>query len=200
MNAEELKKRDEEMHALFKEGKSFSAIGIVYGISREAVRIRMKTAFGITGKDSPVVETRKAAKEATSSKLEAARAKKRQATIKRLFGCTEKTFLKINGKPFCWHDNKSKALVFLIFRSNAMKVKTSNVKFCLTFVQWWNIWQASGKYDQKGRTEYLMVRKNGGSGDWTRANTCIMLRSDHSMKTRARKSKPCTGGVQCSLQ
>ena len=42
------------------------------------------------------------------------------------------------------------------------KAKQRGIDFQLTFEEWWNIWQQSGKWEQRGfrKGQYVMSRKN----------------------------------------
>src|SRR5262245_11518524 len=50
------------------------------------------------------------------------------------------------------------------------------IEFLLTFEDWWNIWQTSGKWEQRGRQrdQYVMARF-GDQGAYERGNVKICL-------------------------
>ena len=50
----------------------------------------------------------------------------------------------------------------LKYWSQKTKAKHRGIEFNLTFKQWWDIWQQSGKWEQRGcrKGQYVMSRKN----------------------------------------
>jgi len=48
------------------------------------------------------------------------------------------------------------------YRHHKNLAKGRNIPFELTFIEWWNIWQKSGKWEQRGRKrgQYVMSRFN----------------------------------------
>lgn len=54
--------------------------------------------------------------------------------------------------------------------------KQRKIPWELTFEQWWNIWQESGKWDERSETGYVMCRTNDfgpyGVGN-VRIDTCV---------------------------
>ena len=60
------------------------------------------------------------------------------------------------------------------------KAKSRGIEFNLTYEQWWDIWQQSGKWDQrgKGKGSYVMSRI-GDKGGYTLGNVFIQSNSDN---------------------
>ena len=60
------------------------------------------------------------------------------------------------------------------------KAKHRGIDFELTFDQWWNIWERSGKWDQRGykKGQYVMSRKND-IGPYAIDNVFIQLSEDN---------------------
>lgn len=50
--------------------------------------------------------------------------------------------------------------------------KQRGVAFALTFTQWWDIWQASGKWDERASDGYVMCRI-GDAGPYAVGNVYI---------------------------
>ena len=60
------------------------------------------------------------------------------------------------------------------YHRHKFNAKKRGVEFLLTFEEWWDIWQASGKWEQrgKGRGQYVMAR-SGDQGAYERGNVRI---------------------------
>ena len=73
-------------------------------------------------------------------------------------------------------------------RQKAM-AKVREIDWQLTFEEWWNIWEQSGKYEQRGRGrgKYVMSRK-GDTGPYAVNNVYIQLHETNN--TEAHKGKP----------
>jgi len=68
---------------------------------------------------------------------------------------------------------------------------TRGLEWKLTFEEWWSIWEASGRWEQRGRTKdkYVMSRKND-CGAYEVGNVFIQLAGDNV--SQARSGKPIT--------
>ena len=73
-------------------------------------------------------------------------------------------------------------------RQKAM-AKIRNIEWHLTFEEWWDIWEQSGKYEQRGRGagKYCMSRKND-IGPYAVGNVYIQTIDDNNRE--AHKGKP----------
>ena len=60
------------------------------------------------------------------------------------------------------------------------KAKSRGIEFNLTFEEWWDIWQQSGKWEQRGcrKGQYVMSRKND-VGPYAIGNVFIQLQEDN---------------------
>ena len=63
--------------------------------------------------------------------------------------------------------------------------KKRGIPFLLTFEEWWDIWQASGKWEQRGRRrdQYVMARF-GDLGAYKRDNVRICLAGENTDEMR----------------
>jgi hypothetical protein len=66
------------------------------------------------------------------------------------------------------------------YRSQKAKAKQRGIEFTLTFEEWWNIWQQSGKWDQRGigTSTYVMSRYND-EGPYSVENVFIQSNADN---------------------
>ena len=74
-------------------------------------------------------------------------------------------------------------------RQKAM-AKVRNIGWELTFEEWWNIWEQSGKYEQRGRGagKYCMSRKND-VGSYAVGNIYIQTIDDNNREAKAGKPR-----------
>ena len=65
------------------------------------------------------------------------------------------------------------------------KATARGVPFLLTFDEWWDIWQVSGKWEQRGRLQhqYVMARY-GDQGPYERSNVRICLAGENTDEMR----------------
>jgi hypothetical protein len=69
---------------------------------------------------------------------------------------------------------------FRKYRAHKDNAKKRNVPFLLSFEEWWDIWQKSGHYDERGnkKGQYCMSRYND-IGAYQLGNVFIQLHSDN---------------------
>jgi hypothetical protein len=67
------------------------------------------------------------------------------------------------------------------FHKHKFNAKHRSVPFLFTFDEWWSVWDASGKWDQRGRGvgQYVMSRF-GDIGPYSLGNVEIRLASDNT--------------------
>jgi hypothetical protein len=76
------------------------------------------------------------------------------------------------------------------YKTHKAAAKQRNIPFLLTFEDWWDIWQQSGKWEHRGarRGEYCMARF-GDIGAYARNNVKICLAADNVREAHLGKSK-----------
>jgi hypothetical protein len=173
--------KDKEMFSLFLDGETFSDIGLKYGISRERVRQIIKSCFGVTAKDNSKrfnnILMRLYLKK--KDQVEASR-KHREMVISAWFGCHDDIVTEINdGERFSWSNNKRKNKAW-DYISQMRLSNTRNIDWELTFPEWWDIWNKSGKYKHRGRKKgnYVMARY-GDNGPYSKDNVYICKVEDN---------------------
>lgn len=138
---------------LYQHGYTLQAIGDVYSLSRERIRQILKRA-GVCRTDGGI------AKQAESGRL--ARAAKKLAEWDRrrmaMFGCDSATFVALNGGVNSYRiSSPAKQYV------NQMRAaQKRGIGWELSFLQWCQIWDESGRYGERGRwaDSYVMARLN----------------------------------------
>jgi hypothetical protein len=73
----------------------------------------------------------------------------------------------------------------LKFWSQRTKANHRGIEFNLTFEQWWDIWQQSGKWEQRGcrRGQYVMSRYND-AGAYEVGNVFIQTCTDNNLQRK----------------
>ena len=71
------------------------------------------------------------------------------------------------------------------YHQHKSKATARGIPFLLTFEEWWDIWQASGKWKQRGtrRDQYVMARP-GDQGAYERGNVRICLAGENTDEMR----------------
>lgn len=66
------------------------------------------------------------------------------------------------------------------YNVHARKAKSRRIPFLLTIDEWWSIWEASGRWEQRGRKrgQYVMARP-GDKGPYEIGNVVIIPQGDN---------------------
>lgn len=161
-------KRAEVMASMYRGGKTLNEIGAVYGITRERVRQIIKKWHGITGMDG--------GKHVSAARKQSVRKSAKDRRAMEVYGCTYAEYRglvaigmemraagvgRYRTPTFAWHSQRSNA-------------KTRGVEWNISLWDWWDIWQKSGKWDERGRgvDKYVMCRF-GDSGAYEVGNVYI---------------------------
>lgn len=156
-----------QMAALYRSGCTLQEVGDRFGVSRERVRQVIRGRFGLDvhlrGREDRSREKRKKAESARNSRLLAK------------YGCTAEQYTKLleigrqmteAGVPFgrtptgAWHSQ----------RRTAMRRK---ITWEISLWDWWTVWQASGKWEQRGRGRGYMMCRKGDQGSYAIGNVYI---------------------------
>lgn len=77
------------------------------------------------------------------------------------------------------------------YHSQKARAKIRGIPFNMTFEQWWNIWDKSGKWEQRGKSadSYQMARYND-IGPYEINNVCIIKMKDNISFANKEKKHP----------
>lgn len=145
--------RAEAMASMYRAGKLLEEIAQVYGISRERVRQIITKEHGLTGRDGGHHAKAKAKKRE--------RIRRRDEKAFAQWGCSYSQYRAISkmgakAQASGQMQSRNPVRAFASQRSNARR---RGVEWSISFWDWWSLWQASGKWDQRGRgTGYMMCR------------------------------------------
>lgn len=162
--------RANSMRALYQQGWTLQSIGTKYRLTRERVRQILNKHFGTTAINGGN-HIRKL--------LRAERMKHQQEKRYRLrFGCTREQLLTIP------------VAARLAWRTQRRNSARRGILFELSVMEFWNVWDASGKWSQRGRGagRFCMSRIDERSG-YLVGNVRVIDNSDNARL--ARLEKPC---------
>lgn len=148
-----------DMAERYEAGSTLHEIGNYYGITRERVRQLIKGELGMTGRDGgAAVRGREKAN---------ARAKQLNLSCLRRHGITRSEQISIR-EQFGYRP-------FRQFQQQRRNSRDRGIPWQLTFGEWWEIWQKSGKWPERGRgaSGYVMAR-HGDKGAYAVGNVKII--------------------------
>jgi DNA-binding CsgD family transcriptional regulator len=148
-------KRIEQMAALYKSGKSLNEIGNRYGITRERVRQILTKHRGFSAKDG--------GQHIAAEQRRIRRNLKRDQRAIEKWGCTWDKYVELRAlrKP---------TRAFALQKRNAA---TRGIAWELSLWQWWQIWQLSGHWSERGRGRGYQMCRNGDQGPYSVDNVYI---------------------------
>lgn len=87
----------------------------------------------------------------------------------RIYGCSPEEALRLNGgQPL-----RMLRTPAMLYAGQRGKAAIREIEWRLTFPQWWEIWQASGKWEQRGRGQGCVMARNGDAGPYAVGNVYI---------------------------
>jgi hypothetical protein len=84
---------------------------------------------------------------------------------------------------------------FCTQRNNARR---RGIEWELKLWDWWMIWEASGKWDQRGRGSGYVMSRYGDEGPYRKDNVYINLARENNSQHKGKKSGLPMGVVKCS--
>jgi hypothetical protein len=160
--------RAEIMLAMYQAGKTLAEIGAVYGLTRERVRQVMGKHFGTNATDGGqhIRACRKASK----------RAADRERRYQQKYGCSSAEFNELSKIGERMREGGSLFTTTPIgaFTCQKKNAERRGIPWRLVLWEWWQIWDRSGKWENRGRHkgEYVMCRF-GDTGDYEFGNVYI---------------------------
>jgi len=168
-----------QMAALYRDGCTLQEVGDLFGISRERVRQVIRGRFGFDNRlDGRLSRSRRRLAEV---------AENRDARLLAKYGCTSDQYAGLleigrhmmeDGVPFCrtptgaWHSQRRSAML-------------RKIPWEISLWDWWMVWNASGKWEQRGRGRGYMMCRFGDRGPYSLDNVYIATGS-HNAAVRHR--------------
>lgn len=167
--------RDEAMCAMYKGGKTLEEIGSVYGLTRERVRQVLKKYYGMTGANGGRSVSAERKRKSSKAKKDAACLAKNgclyseYASLVRLGKA-----MKAEGLGAC----RTPTGAYHSQRRNSI---SRGIEWNMKLWDWWQVWDASGKWEYRGRGkgQYVMCRF-GDTGAYEPGNVYIAT-ADHNV-------------------
>ena len=161
--------RAADMASLYRSGMTLEQIGQKYGLTRERVRQILKST-GTKATDRGGVKEAAAARAAERRTKEAADNKRMLET----FGVSKavrQDVLSLNREMRRQGRGvyQTPTYAFTTQKNNA---KRRGIHWGLSFAEWWAIWLASGKWDERGRGQYGLLR-HGNTGPFVVGNVFV---------------------------
>jgi hypothetical protein len=161
--------RNAQMEEMYRSGETLESIASVFDVTRERVRQVVKSR-GVPSKAAQIIRSI-----ASAEKKEFQRKgiwDKRCASI---YGCTYEIASDLNdGKKFSQPGGRAR--FYVEQRRNAIR---RGIPWEITFPQWVEVWRESGRWDERGRSGYVMARV-GDSGPYKVGNVEIITQSQNS--------------------
>lgn len=173
-----------KMAALYSSGKTLQEVGDCFGVSRERVRQVIRGKFGLDA----YLDGR--SKRSISKETKAAA--NREARLLAKYGCTKEQYTQMleigrrmtdGGVPFCrtptgaWHSQRRTAM-------------TRKIPWEISLWDWWMVWQASGKWEQRGRGRGYMMCRKGDQGPYSLDNVYIATGAHNASLAHQLREKP----------
>lgn len=165
---------DAELGALFCAGKTLQEIGDQYGITRERVRQKI-SRIGIKATEG--------GRSVISERSRKQRTAKRDLACIKKYGCTWDHYKKILKAPRTAFGVRPT----MGYASQRSAAYHRGIEWNMTLAEWWAVWQASGKWELRGRGQgYAMCRKND-RGAYEVGNVYIAGLGDNGREYQARR-------------
>lgn len=144
--------RNEAMAEMYRSGMTLQQIGDAYHMTRERVR-QCLAMVGLSGKDGG------------AAKIAADRAAERAAKM-------DAKYIRRTGMPFAEYKAAPKRAKRAYLRQKA-NAKIRGISWEITFAQWWDVWQKSGKWAERGRGQGYCMGRKGDAGPYAVGNVYI---------------------------
>lgn len=170
------------MASRYASGQTLQQIADAYKISRERVRQILRKYTAVKSKDG-------------GAALRWARRREERATIKdqkymdRL-GCGWEEYKRIRqiGKEFQAKGGSRDRSPMGAFCRQKYNASKRGIGWDLTFWQWWSIWQASGRWSQRGRGQGYVICRRGDVGPYSVSNVFIATAIENIASSKVKKS------------
>lgn len=153
----------EEMCDLYRNGRTLQEIATEAGVTRQRVHA-MLSLKGIRRHDGGAFLRKQ-------RRIQASRART-SARLMAIWGCDEQTWRVLRGDgPY----RRSPLCQYITQRANA---RARGIAWEFTLADWWALWQASGRWGERGRGRYVMARY-GDVGPYSPTNVHIITSSEN---------------------
>ncbi len=187
---EEYQKRADIMAALYRNGYTLVQIGEQYGITRERVRQIIAKVHGMNRFSG--------GQHAKAEKTAAKKQSKKDAACYKRYGCSHSEWrgLLELGEVMVSEGKSSNTTPTGAYRMQKKNAAARGIPFHLTVTQWWDIWQTSGKWDERGRGQGYVMCRRGDEGPYAVGNVYIDTAAHNSSDAPKKKKSSLPTGVK----
>lgn len=153
--------RSLRMRELYRDGETLAEIGVRFDLTRERVRQILNKEFGFTRSDGGAKRRRQLS--------EAKKARARESYYLKKYGMTRDRYIAVNE---CL-DASGRRPIFR-FGQQKRNADTRGIEFDITFAEWWDIWERSGRWLERGRGGGYCMARFGDSGAYSLSNVKII--------------------------
>lgn len=175
-------KRASQMIALYRSGHTLVHTGAVFSVTRERVRqIITKYAGRLSATCGQSMITR--------SKRDRARAERNDRCLAK-WGCGLDEYRRIRAieKDMLAQGFGAYRTPRFAYSSQRNNARHRGIPWELTLGQWWSIWEASGKWEQRGRGQGYVMCRRGDAGPYAVGNVFIATARENCSDRRQKKS------------
>lgn len=163
----------DDLIAMYKSGATLQQIGDKYHVTREWIR-QIISKHGITRTDS--------GRHQEVLQKEARRQDRMNQRMLDKYGMSRAAYLALNDVTKYESYWRTPIAGYLMQRRNA---RERGIAFNLTFAQWWNIWEESGKWGERGRNaDSACMSRVGDSGIYEVGNVYISTMRENAHEGR----------------
>lgn len=160
--------RADAMASMYRAGKTLEQIGQLYGVTRERVRQVISKCHGLNADSGGARLKAKITRQSRTAQREAACLRKNGCTLLQM------KELRAIGKQMIAKGHGAYRTPIRAFECQRNNAKSRQIPWNLKLWEWWQIWQRSGKWSQRGREvgNYVMCRF-GDTGAYEIGNVYI---------------------------
>lgn len=179
--------RAEAMAALYRGGYTLESIGAQYGVTRERVRQIVHSYYKLSMKDGGLHV-------AAAKRREMARSTRNSRCIQK-HGCSLTQYRELQriGAAMQAAGYGPMQTPIGAFRTQQHNADARGVEWKLKLWEWWQIWQDSGRWEQRGRGSGYVMARHGDEGPYAVGNVFICHATENNSNTKAKKSGLPTG-------
>jgi DNA-binding CsgD family transcriptional regulator len=179
--------RAERMAEMFRNGCTLQAIGDEFKITRERVRQIIKKHHSLTGKNG--------GRAIISSVNRDKAARKRSIRYQQKYGCTIEEWRQLRdlGFEMVSHGVGIYRTPLRAYLNQKYNAKRRGIGWDISLWDWWQVWQRSGKWGQRGRGQGYVMCRRGDEGPYAVGNVFIAPAADNSSRRKGKKSGLPTG-------
>jgi hypothetical protein len=169
--------RAQHMAELYKAGQTLQQIGDLYDMTRERVRQILREETDVPPEAGGIREQGRQTRQRREKAFEARKGMSRAQW---------KEFVAM-GRAIIASGGHMERTPLGAFRRQKANAATRGISWRLTFLQWWDIWQRSGHWDDRGRGHAYAMCRYGDKGPYAVNNVYIATNAQNIKHYYARK-------------